>query len=195
MKPRSVHRPGRRHWPWRGMVVLWIATTLITIGVPGSVAAATCTGVTFAGNTFTVQENFDGRGNGTASVSGCEGPHECIGDADLHLNTPPFGDDLDILLVHPNGVNNLVILVGFDQGAADNLHGTFTIADSAGTCLPNETATSVPEAATGPRPTSRRNHAGFTITCPARIRHADFVRVVGAPGRVAAHPSHPPLRG
>jgi hypothetical protein len=123
------------------VLVLWGAAARIAIGLAGAGDAATCTNAVFAGNTFTVDEQNTGRGSGTASVSGCDGD---ITNVSVTLifdpNTLPFERDLDLLLVHPNGTNNLVIFS--DVGNNAPFTGTITLADSGATCPPQETGSS-----------------------------------------------------
>jgi hypothetical protein len=64
MTRRSVHSLDQIARPWPGTVILWLAATLIAIGLQDTVTAATCTNATFAGNTFTVDEVSTGRGIG-----------------------------------------------------------------------------------------------------------------------------------
>ncbi|HXH09252.1 MAG TPA: C25 family cysteine peptidase [Alphaproteobacteria bacterium] len=138
MTRRSVHSPGQVTLPWHGTVAFWVAATLIAIALQGTVAAATCTNASFAGNTFTVDEESTGQGSGTATVSGCDGD---ITDVTVTLifdpNTLPSERDLDLLLVHPNGINNLIIFS--EVGNFAPFTGTFTLADSGATCPPQET--------------------------------------------------------
>jgi Peptidase family C25 len=138
MRPRSIHNPSRRAWLWHGTAVFWIAATLIALGLQGTVTAAPCTNTTFAGNTFTVNEVSTGQGNGTASVSGCDGNLTNVSvTLTFNPNTLPFERDLDLLLVHPNGENNLIFFSGVGNNAA--FTGTITLADSGATCPPQET--------------------------------------------------------
>ena len=53
--------------------------------------------------------------------------------------TTEFIDDLDLLLIHPNGSNNLVFMSDSTNSSADNLTGSLTISDSGATCLPRST--------------------------------------------------------
>jgi hypothetical protein len=123
------------------MAVLWVVAVLFAIGLQGTVAAATCTSSTFVGNTFTVDEATTGRGNGTASVSGCDGDLTNVTVTLIfNPNTLPFERDLDLLLVHPNGINNLIIFS--EVGNFAPFTGTITLADSGAICLPQETGSS-----------------------------------------------------
>lgn len=136
MTQRSMH--SRRLIPWPSPVMLWVAATLFAIVLQGTVTAATCTNSSFAGNTFTVDEELTGRGSGTATVSGCDGD---LTNVTVTLifdpNTLPSERDLDLLLVHPNGVNNLIIFS--EVGNFAPFTGTFTLADSGATCPPVQT--------------------------------------------------------
>jgi hypothetical protein len=139
MKQRRFRRHSLRNRPWQAAFLLLIAATFIAIGLRGTVTAATCTSTVFAGNGFTVRDTTDGRGNGTASVSGCDGDITTI-SVTLNFtppNTLPNQGELDLLLVHPNGTNNLVFFSDIGLGSTV-FNGTITLADSGSTCPPRE---------------------------------------------------------
>ncbi len=128
MRRRTSRSPGQRSLPFHGILALYLALAVLLIGQQAQVAAVNLTATTV---------------RLTVDVSGLSGTITNVSATLTNLSTQ-FGDDLDILLIHPNGVNNLVFWSDSTTGAADNLSGTFTIADSASTCLPNASATSVP---------------------------------------------------
>ena len=128
MQRRTSHKPGQRPRAFPGISVLSLALVSLLIGYRPQAAAVNLTATTV---------------RLTVDVSGLSGTITNVSARLTNLSTQ-FGDDLDILLIHPNGVNNLVFWSDSTTGAADNLNGTFTIADSASTCLPNTAATSVP---------------------------------------------------
>ena len=113
---------------FQGILVLSLALVFLLIGHRPQAAAVNLTATTV---------------RLTVDVSGLSGTITNVSVTLTNLSTQ-FGDDVDILLIHPNGANNLVFWSDSTTGAADNLNGTFTIADSASTCLPNASATSVP---------------------------------------------------
>ncbi len=139
MQQRRFHRHSLRNGPWQGPVILLTAATLIAVSLPRIVAAATCTSTVFAGGSFTVRDTTDGRGNGTASVSGCDGDITTI-SVTLNFNPPnnlPNEGELDLLLVHPNDTNNLVFFSDIGVGSTV-FNGAITLADSGVTCPPRE---------------------------------------------------------
>jgi hypothetical protein len=139
MKQNSSHSPLPAVWPWRRALLLLLATTLIGIGLRGTVAAATCTSTVFVGNSVVVDDVTTGCGSGTASVSGCDGDITSV-SVTLNFESPntlPKQGELDLLLVHPNGTNNLVFFADIGVGATD-FTGTVTLADTGGTCPPQE---------------------------------------------------------
>jgi Peptidase family C25 len=136
MKRKSLHSPSPAAWPCRAVLLLLIAAPLIAIVLRGTVAAATCTGTVFAGASFVVDDATTGRGSGTASVSGCDGDITSV-SVTLTFNPLPFERDLDLLLVNPNGVNNLIFFA--DVGNNASFTGTINVADTGAICLPLET--------------------------------------------------------
>jgi subtilisin-like proprotein convertase family protein len=129
MRRHTSHRPGHRSLLFQGLLTLCLALVLLLIGQRPQAAAVSLT-------TTTVKLTVD--------VSGLSGTITGVSVTLTNLSTA-WVDDLDILLIHPNGSNNLVFWSDSTSGAVDNLsNATFTIADSASTCLPNASATSIP---------------------------------------------------
>jgi hypothetical protein len=139
MTRQSFHNPSPMARPWQAALLLSIAAMLMVIALRGTVAAATCTSMVFAGASFTVRDTTDGRGNGTASVSGCDGDITTI-SVTLNFTPPnnlPNQGELDLLLVHPNGTNNLVFFSDIGVGSSV-FNGIVTLADTGATCPPRE---------------------------------------------------------
>jgi hypothetical protein len=143
MKRKSSHRPSQKPRPLHATLVLLSAAMFIAVGLRGTGAAATCTAAVFSGASFTVDDLSTGRGSGTASVSGCDGEITGVSVTLTFTNLPRQGD-LDLLLVHPDGVQNLVFFsdVGPVSGppnhSSSSFTGTITVADTGAICLPEE---------------------------------------------------------
>jgi hypothetical protein len=135
--------------------------TLMTISQRGNAVAAT-----FNGSGFTIADSGT-VATPTISVSGLSGG---ITSVSITLSFGPASrlDDLDLLLVHPNGTNNLEFMS--DAGGNLSFTGTITLANSGATCVPNNNA---PVNGTAYRPadystSEAASHWGLAIT----ISHA-----------------------
>jgi hypothetical protein len=135
MTQQSSHNPSPMARPWQVALLLLLAAPLMVIALRGTAAAATCTSTVFASASFAVDDVNTGRGSGTASVSGCDGDITNV-SVTLTFNPLPFERDLDLLLVHPGVVNNLVFFSEVGNNAS--FTGTITVADTGATCLPLE---------------------------------------------------------
>jgi Peptidase family C25 len=140
MNQWRFHRYSLSNRLCRETAVVLLVAAFATIALRGTLAAATCTSTVFSGTSFNVDDAITGRGSGTASVSGCDGDITSV-SVTLTFNPLPFERDLDLLLVHPNGVNNLVFLS--DVGNNASFTGTIAVADTGVTCLPQETGSGV----------------------------------------------------
>ena len=73
----------------------------------------------------------------TITASGFSGTITTVSVQLVSLSTP-FVNDVDVLLIHPNGSNNLVFWSDSTTDATGNLNGAFTFSDSATTCPPTK---------------------------------------------------------
>jgi hypothetical protein len=125
-------RAGQRFSQWirlfQGALALSMALTLMIISHGGNVAAAT-----FNGSGFTIPDSGT-VATRTISVSGLSGGITNV-SITLSFGPGPRLDDLDLLLVHPNGANNLEFMS--DAGGNSNFTGTITLAHSGATCVSN----------------------------------------------------------
>jgi hypothetical protein len=183
MTRQSSHNPSPMPRPWQVALLLLIAAPLVVIATRGTVAAATCTSAVFAGAGFAVDDAITGRGSGTANVSGCDGDITSV-SVTLTFNSLPFERDLDLLLVHPNGVNNLIFFADVGNNAA--FTGTITVADTGATCLPLETGSGLGALISGTtyRPT---DYNAFLDDFGPGTPATKFSAGAGCPGAAGTH--------
>src|SRR5262245_53134395 len=107
---------------WHGVMVLSLALMLVSVIHRVPVAALTL-GTSGTGLTFKL----------TITASGLSGTITAV-SVQLVDITADFIDDLDLLLIHPNGTNNLLFMSDPTSSSMDNFSGGLTISDSGATC-------------------------------------------------------------
>lgn len=124
----SSHGSGQIPRQWQGVLVLSLALMLISVVHRAPVAAFT---LGTSGTALTLKL--------TITASGLSGTITAV-SVQLIDVTADHVEDLDLLLIHPNGSNNLLFMSDSTNGSADNFTGSLTISDSGATCLPRTTS-------------------------------------------------------
>ena len=126
MRRRTSQRHGQSSLSFQAILALCLTAVLLLFGHRPQAVAAALNG----GTTVLL----------TITTSGLTGT---ITNVSVTLTTLTTTDtnNLDMLLIHPNGSNNLLFMSDSTVNTAtpyDNFSGTITLADDGATCLPNE---------------------------------------------------------